>query len=115
MRCRISVSRFMPPDALTRRLQAIATRCDLAPDHPEILYNLANACLELGRLDEALANYDAALAKTPDHAGALVNRGNTLLRLNEPAKAIASYDAALVDDARSSADPDQSRPRTAPA
>ena len=68
----------------------------LAPDHPEILYNLANACLELGRLDEALAAYDAALSFRPDHAGALVNRGNTLLRLNEPARAIASYDAALI-------------------
>jgi len=67
----------------------------LAPDHPEILYNLANACLELGHIDEALAAYDAALAVLPDHAGALVNRGNVLLRLNQPVKAIASYDAAL--------------------
>ena len=45
----------------------------------------------------------------PDHVGALVNRGNTLLRLNQPVEAIASYDAALAADARSSADPDQSR------
>src|SRR6201995_1184023 len=67
----------------------------LAPDHPETLYNLANSCLELGRLSEALSSYDAALAVSPDHAGALVNRGNTLLRLNEPERALASYDTAL--------------------
>ena len=54
----------------------------LAPDHPEILYNLGNACLALGELDDALANYDPALARAPGHVGALVNKGNTLLRFN---------------------------------
>jgi hypothetical protein len=67
----------------------------LAPDHPEILYNLANSCLELGRFDEALSSYEGALAQAPGHVGALVNRGNTLLRLNQPMRAIASYDTAL--------------------
>ena len=78
-------------EAVTSHRSALS----IAPDHPEILYNLANACLELGRIDEALANYDSVLAKNPSHAGALVNRGNTLLRFNRPADALASYDRAL--------------------
>ena len=63
-------------------------RCDLAPDHPEILYNLGNACLALDNVDDALSNYDRVLAIAPGHVGALVNRGNALLRLNQPVKAI---------------------------
>jgi hypothetical protein len=67
----------------------------IAPLHPEILYNLGNSCLELGRLDEALANYNEALAKNASYAGALVNRGNALVQLNRPVEAISSYDTAL--------------------
>jgi tetratricopeptide (TPR) repeat protein len=34
----------------------------LRPDDAEVLYNRGNALEELGRLDEALENYDYALA-----------------------------------------------------
>jgi hypothetical protein len=80
---------------LDEAISSFRNALQLAPDHPEILYNLANSCLELGRLDDALSSYEAALAQAPGHVGALVNRGNTLLRLNQPMRAIASYDTAL--------------------
>jgi tetratricopeptide (TPR) repeat protein len=85
-------------DATARTDEAIASyrqALQIAPDHPEIRYNLGNTFLKLGRLQDALASFERVLAVEAGHAGALVNRGNTLLKLNHPVEAIASYDAAL--------------------
>ena len=47
-----------------------------------------------GRIDEALAAYDKAIALKPDHAAAHNNRGLALLRLGRAAEALASFDRA---------------------
>jgi tetratricopeptide (TPR) repeat protein len=85
-------------DATARHDEAIATfheALQIAPDHPEIRYNLGNTLLKRGRLQDALDSFERVLSIEAGHVGALVNRGNTLLKLNHPVEAIASYDAAL--------------------
>ena len=47
----------------------------LRPDYPEALNNLGLALHELGRHDEAVAQFEAALALRPDFAMAQNNRG----------------------------------------
>ena len=54
-----------------------------------------NAQQALGRLDEALASFDAAIALAPEQAGAYFNRGNLLDRLKRYDEAIASYEQAI--------------------
>ncbi|HXW28586.1 MAG TPA: tetratricopeptide repeat protein, partial [Xanthobacteraceae bacterium] len=49
----------------------------------------------LGRRDEALKNYDCALALRPNHAPTLYNRGVTLQRLRRWQEALQSYDRAV--------------------
>lgn len=60
---------------------------------------LNNLCWEKATagvaLDSALADCDAALAKSPDVAGILDSRGLVLLRLGRIDEAIAEYDRAL--------------------
>jgi len=48
-----------------------------------------------GRLDEALASFDQAIARKPDDFQALSNRGNVLKELGRIDEALASYDQAL--------------------
>ena len=50
---------------------------------------------QLGRFDEALAQYDAVLAAQPSHAETHFNRGTTLAKLGRQHDAIAAYDRAL--------------------
>ncbi len=49
----------------------------------------------MGRLEEALACFDKAVALEPDHADALNNRGGALAALGRLHDALASYDRAL--------------------
>jgi predicted O-linked N-acetylglucosamine transferase (SPINDLY family) len=49
----------------------------------------------MGRHEEALASYDAALALRPDHAGAHNNRGIALWSLKRLAEALQSYDVSI--------------------
>ena len=51
--------------------------------------------MELKRFDEALANYDQALALRPDHAHALYNRGIAMMELKRFDEALANYGQAL--------------------
>ena len=48
----------------------------LEPRHLEARVNRGNALAMLERLDDAIADYDAALGRYPGHAGASFNRGN---------------------------------------
>src|ERR1700694_1511769 len=57
--------------------------------------NRGNALAELGRLEEAIAEYDRALAMFPNHPGALFNRGNALHGMGRYDEAIAAFDRAL--------------------
>ena len=62
---------------------------------PEVLVNLGNVLAAQARRDEALANYDRALAARPDFFEALFNRANTLLELKRIEEALEDYDRAL--------------------
>jgi len=66
----------------------------LDPDNPSAFYNLGNTLRDLKRLDDALANYDRALALRPT-VEAWGNRGAVLQELGRPNEAIASFDRAL--------------------
>src|SRR5215475_11833364 len=64
-------------------------------DYFDALHLLAVISTQQRRFDEALANYDRALALRPDDADALCNRGVTLHELQRFDEALASYDRAL--------------------
>jgi tetratricopeptide (TPR) repeat protein len=49
----------------------------------------------MGRLEQAVACYDKAIALKPNCAAALSNKGNALVALKRPRDALASYDKAL--------------------
>ena len=61
----------------------------------QVWYNRGNALDNLGRLEEAIASYDQALAIKPDDNQAWYNRGVALGKLGRLEEAIASYDQAL--------------------
>src|SRR5262249_16251041 len=61
----------------------------------EAINNRGIILYELGRLDEALASYDEAIALKPDYAEAFCNRGVILYDCNHLEKALASYDKAI--------------------
>ena len=64
------------------------------------LHTNRGAALErLGRLREAIAAYDAALATHPHHVEALHNRGVALRGVGDSDAALASFDATLGVDA----------------
>lgn len=58
----------------------------------------ANAHFEAGRLEQARADYEAALALVPGRPSVLANLGITLCRLGHWDEAIAQLDAALLAD-----------------
>jgi predicted O-linked N-acetylglucosamine transferase (SPINDLY family) len=62
----------------------------------EILHNIVGAiCVGMGRLDEAIAHYDQAIAIAPDFIEAFNNRGNVLADLKRFDQAIADFDQAI--------------------
>jgi len=65
----------------------------LLPGNAEILGNAAHTLLDLGRAEDALANYDLAIALRPDYDQAHNGRGNALARLGRENEALASYEA----------------------
>jgi tetratricopeptide (TPR) repeat protein len=62
---------------------------------PEAHSNLGNTLKELGRLDEAEASYNQAIALKPDYAEAHSNLGITLKELGRLDEAEASYNQAI--------------------
>ena len=62
---------------------------------PEMQVNLGNVLAQLGRRDEALAQYDQALRQKPGLFEALFNRGNLHRESGRAAEALADYDRAL--------------------
>ena len=53
----------------------------MQPRHIQARVNRGNALAELGQSEQAIAEYDAALARAPGHPLALYNRGNALRAL----------------------------------
>jgi FkbM family methyltransferase len=61
-----------------------------------VAFNLrGNLLRNQNRLDEALMNYERAVALKPDFAEAIINCGNALLVLRRPEEALATFDRAL--------------------
>ena len=65
------------------------------PGSAEAHANLATALDQLGRTDEAIAEFRSALRLRPDYAAAHYNLGNALLRARDPAGARDEFSAAL--------------------
>src|SRR5579864_1038816 len=80
-------------------LEWIGRALALDPKNAPALYNRANSLRRIGRLQDALADYDRALALQPGHLAALNNRGIVLEKLGRRSDALASYDRALAIDA----------------
>jgi len=62
---------------------------------PEVMVNLGNLLAAQNRREEALANFDKALAARPDLFEALYNRANLLLELKRPEDALKNYDRVV--------------------
>lgn len=68
----------------------------LAGENLAITYsNRANSLFSLGRYDDALADYDRALALLPDDPATLSNRGAALTDMGRYEEAIADFDRAV--------------------
>ena len=61
--------------------------------HNAAASNRGNSLLDMGRMAEALAAHEAAVARDPGHAGALYNLALTQLRLGDWARGWAGYEA----------------------
>lgn len=60
-----------------------------------MIYHKGNALENLGRYEEAIVAYDAAIAIKPDYHEALSIKGLVLFGLGRYEEAIAAYDAAI--------------------
>jgi tetratricopeptide (TPR) repeat protein len=80
-----------PAQALVHLETAVRLKPDLIEGH----YNLGTALQELGRLDEAMAQYRKAIALSPRHARAYCNLGNVLRQLGRLEEAERSYAEAI--------------------
>jgi tetratricopeptide (TPR) repeat protein len=78
---------------------------DLAPRMPEAQVGRAAALRDLGRLDEALAAAELALAARPEMGGAHRLRGRLLDALGRAAEAKASLAKAAELDAQAAKGP----------
>lgn len=78
--------------ALRSFLDAIAKG---ASANPEVLNNLANVLMHLGRHQDALAAFDKAIAIRPDLVDALYNRANVLKSVQRYDDALAGYERAI--------------------
>jgi tetratricopeptide (TPR) repeat protein len=61
-------------------------------------YNLANALLQKGSVDEAIAHFQKAFEINPDYAEAHYNLGNVYLQQGRMAEAIAQYQTVVAID-----------------
>ncbi len=62
---------------------------------PEYHFRKGNSLAPLGRMQEAIASYDAALALDPNYAEAINNKGNALASMGRFPEAIALFDQAI--------------------
>ena len=76
-------------------IRAFTRTAELLPDDPGVHYNLGFVLKSIGRLDDAAASYQKALALKPDYLDALVNLGNILKDQGHFDKAKESYVKAL--------------------
>lgn len=87
------------PDEAERRLSALADGEADVPQRAAILNKRGVARVRLGRREDALRDFQAALDLRPDYPPSLVNVGNLLLEDGELDAAIVQYERAVrVDD-----------------
>jgi protein O-GlcNAc transferase len=89
--------------ALSRKQEALACFTQIAPQMPtadgaSAFHNQGNLLFDLGRFEEALAAYDAAIARAPDLPVTHNNRANTLRVLNRLDEALVGYERAIALD-----------------
>ena len=72
-----------------------AVKASAAAPAPHLLVNRALTLARLGRPEDALAGYDAALRVLPQHTYALYNRGLVLRALHRPAEAASGLEKAI--------------------
>ena len=77
------------------RRRLTAARCVLDPGFVEAWFNLGNALTALGRFDEAISAYRAALAQRSDDAEIWCNLGNALHQRGRIAEAVAAARRAV--------------------
>ena len=76
-------------------LDSVGTLINDYPHEP-LLFNIRAACYQaIGKLDDAVKNFEKALAIKPDYAEAQYNLGITLRELGQIDDAIKSYEKAL--------------------
>lgn len=80
---------------LTRALDSFRQAAVLAPQSPELHFNLAVTLGRLGQLGEAVTAYRRAIALKPDFAVAHYNLGTALKDLGQPDAAVASLQCAV--------------------
>jgi tetratricopeptide (TPR) repeat protein len=93
-------------DAARKELGGTIDDCDTALADETLTQRDVNATLvnrgvilnRLGRPQEAIADFNVALANDPDFAEALLNRGNAKFLLQDYTGAIADYEATLETD-----------------
>ena len=73
----------------------IEARLARDPDNGELLYARAGALTQLGRYDEARADYLAVIAGAPDHFGALNDLGTLLYNTDFRSAARVAYAEAV--------------------
>ena len=81
-----------------RALGLYRDRLAVEPGNPYALRGVALSLMQLGRDDEALAAFAAAIAAEPDFAGSFANRGILHDRMGDHEAAIADYERALALD-----------------
>ncbi|MGA3285713.1 MAG: tetratricopeptide repeat protein [Verrucomicrobiota bacterium] len=65
------------------------------PDYDSAHYNLGNAFLQKGKVDEAITQYQQALKANPDYDSAHINLGNAFLQKGKVDEAIIHYQQGL--------------------
>ena len=92
----IALKRAMFDACITLATHAL----EVSPGHVEVLANRGAALRRTNRIDEALADYDRALAAGAPTPTLLVNRGIALAAMNRHAEAISQYERAIALDPR---------------
>jgi tetratricopeptide (TPR) repeat protein len=82
-------------DAVVDFTGALNPRALDAPAQARALYDRGVALDELGRVEDAVGDYSAAIALVPKFAAALNNRANAYRRMGRLAQARADYEASI--------------------
>ncbi|HEY6058431.1 MAG TPA: tetratricopeptide repeat protein, partial [Candidatus Limnocylindrales bacterium] len=77
---------------LEQAIDAYVEAAGIATERPLPHTSLGGVLVRLGRIDEALASYEAALERAPRDESALHGRAEALARANRPAEAADALD-----------------------